>query len=123
MKKMLMLVTLFTGLSSFAADVYTCKSTDFDPSTHTGQSLNITLQNGTVSEIKKNAGSWYSDTGIVVNPRLISKNSTATVYSCDFHDDSSSGRFALVNSLKTAEFDFSDMDAGSMRVKLSCVKK
>lgn len=121
---LLTLISLHSALAS-AAEVYTCKSKDFNPRTSTGQSLQVTVTRGQVTEIRKNKGSWYSDTGVVVNPRVLSKTMQATVYQCDFRDDSSNGRLVVVGMgpLQSAKYSFYDYESGKAEYSLTCTFK
>jgi len=125
MKSALMIaLALLTSISAHASTIYTCYSKDFSPQKNTGQSLDVTTMSGTVTEIKKNKGSWYSSGGVVVNPKMLARNERVTVYQCDFRDDSTNGRLIVpnTNELTSVEFSFSDAEAGKSTSKLSCFK-
>ncbi len=120
----IVIMTLFSITSQADERSFTCKSDDFNAKTVSGQSLNITVTSGIITQIKKNKGSWYSSGGVVVNPRILAKNKKEKIYDCDFHDDSGNGRLVVKNgtSIVSVYFSFVDDESGESSYELSCKK-
>lgn len=111
------LIAIFALMSflntSYASEKLTCKSDDFNPEKYDGQALTVTFnETGKLTEVKKVEGSWFGDTGVVKNPKILSSSSKRIVYEVNFNNDEYDGR-VIVSSVRpvtkiTYQFSYAD---------------
>lgn len=122
MKLFISLIILFTVVSSNATDnVLVCSSEDFKPAEYVGQALKLTLDsNHKVLIVEKVEGSWFGDTGIVTNPKVISESTEQSVYDINFDNDEYYGHLTVpaAATIDSVIYEFSYPDDEQDRVSI-----
>lgn len=118
MKYTLILTMIAMINVSQAAQVLTCKSRDFDPANYDGQALKITLDGSNrLIEAAKVEGSWFGDTGMVSNPKVLAKSAQGTIYEVNFNNDDYNGRVIVPNTSKISSVVYQFSYADDERVR------
>lgn len=119
---------LFVTAMSFAgagsASTLVCTSKDYNPKTYDGQGLYLTIDKGVLVKAEKMPGSWYSDSGVINGPKLLSNNGKVAVYEANFGDDYN-GRVILLNGRPISyQFSYADDERNrTVKASLTCKAK
>lgn len=123
--KLLSVLAVLCLMTTANATVLVCKSDDFKPSEYEGQALKLTLaKDKTLTKVEKVEGSWFGDSGEVNAPKILAKNSKATVYEVNFDHDDYNGRVIVPNAQKisTVTYSFSYADDESYITSTSLLR-